>query len=122
MSSLFEKLGGKGAVNAAVDIFYNKVLNDPRISKFFDGVEMEHQIQKQKIFLTYAFGGAPNYSGLSMKEAHKHLVARGLNDSHVDAVIENLGKTLEELNVPNELILEVAAVANSVRNQVLSRA
>ena len=121
MSSLFESIGGEGAVDAAVDIFYRKVLADHRISRFFDDVDMEEQISKQKAFLTMAFGGPAKYSGLDMKEGHKHLVARGLNDSHVDAVIELLGGTLKELNVPAELISQVAGIAESVRGQVLGR-
>ncbi|WPU64949.1 group I truncated hemoglobin [Peredibacter starrii] len=121
MSSLFENIGGEKAVDAAVDIFYRKVLADDRISHFFDDVDMEDQIAKQKSFLTMAFGGPVNYSGLNMKEGHKHLVARGLNDSHVDAVIELLGGTLKELNVPAELISQVAGIAESVRGQVLGR-
>lgn len=56
-----------------------------------------------------------------MREGHKHLVKKGLNDSHVDAIIELLGGTLKELNVPDELINEVAAIANSVRDDVLDR-
>ena len=52
MSSLYEKLGGEGAVNAAVDIFYGKVLKDDRIKQFFDGVNMQKQASKQKAFLT----------------------------------------------------------------------
>lgn len=121
MSSLFENIGGEKAVDAAVDIFYRKVLADDRISHFFDDVDMEEQIAKQKSFLTMAFGGPVNYSGMNMKEGHKHLVARGLNDSHVDAVIELLGGTLKELNVPAELISQVAGIAESVRGQVLGR-
>jgi len=39
--SLYEKIGGEGAVNAAVDIFYRKVLADDRINRFFEGVDME---------------------------------------------------------------------------------
>ncbi len=35
MSTLFEQLGGEGAVDAAVDIFYRKVLSDDRISHYF---------------------------------------------------------------------------------------
>ena len=35
--SLFDEIGGEAAVNAAVDLFYRKVLRDPRISSFFDG-------------------------------------------------------------------------------------
>jgi len=37
--SLFAEIGGEGAVNAAVDIFYGKVLKDDRIKHFFDGVK-----------------------------------------------------------------------------------
>ncbi len=119
--SLYEKIGGEGAVNAAVDIFYRKVLADDRINRFFEGVDMEKQAAKQKAFLTFAFGGPNNYTGKDMREGHAQLVKDGLNDSHVDAVIEDLGATLKELNVPDELISEVAAIAESVRDDVLNR-
>ena len=122
MSSLFEKLGGENSVDAAVDIFYRKVLQDSRINSFFTDVDMDEQIKKQKAFLTFAFGGPNQYSGLNMKDAHTRLVAKGMNDTHVDVVIELLGGTLKELGVGDDLIGEVAAVAESVRDQVLGRA
>ena len=119
--SLYEQLGGEAAVNAAVDLFYRKVLTDDRISHFFDNVDMDHQIAKQKAFLTMVFGGPVAYSGKDMRGGHAHLVERGLNDSHVDAVIENLGQTLTELGVAPELVAKVAAIAESVRGDVLNR-
>ncbi len=119
--TLFEKIGGKGAVDAAVDIFYEKVLKDDRIRHFFDDVDMRRQRNKQKAFLTFAFGGAPNYSGKNLREAHKRLVENGLTDAHFDAVIENLGATLQELNVQDDLIQEAAAIALSTRDDVLNR-
>lgn len=119
--TLYDKLGGEAAVNAAVDIFYRKVLNDYRINRFFDNVDMEKQAAKQKAFLTMAFGGPHNYTGEDMRKGHAHLVKMGLDDSHFDAVLENLGATLEELNVPQELIAEVVTIAESTRNDVLGR-
>jgi len=121
MPSLYERLGGAPAVDAAVDIFYRKVLQDERISRFFDDVDMERQAAKQKAFLTMVFGGPANYTGLDMRKGHAHLVSRGLDDSHVDAVVELLGQTLQELGVPQADIEEVARLANSVRDDVLSR-
>ncbi len=118
--SLYEKLGGEAAVDAAVDIFYRKVLADPRVNKFFEGVDMEKQAAKQKAFLTMAFGGPNNYTGRDMRLGHAHLVEQGLNDTHVDVIIELLGETLKELNVPDELIQEVAKIADSVRADVLA--
>lgn len=119
--TLYEQLGGEAAVNAAVDLFYRKVLTDDRISHFFDDVDMDHQIAKQKAFLTMVFGGPVAYSGKDMRTGHAHLVQRGLNDSHVDAVIELLGETLSELGVPQEAIAKVAGIAESVRGDVLNR-
>ncbi|MCF6336923.1 MAG: group 1 truncated hemoglobin [Gammaproteobacteria bacterium] len=119
--ALFDRLGGEAAVNAAVDIFYRKVLADDRISRFFDGVDMDKQAAKQKAFLTMAFGGPNNYTGEDMRKGHAHLVERGLNDSHFDAVVENLGATLKELGVADDLIGEVAAIAETTRNDVLGK-
>lgn len=121
MSTLYEKLGGEKAVNAAVELFYRKVLADDRISQFFDDVDMDRQMAKQKAFLTMAFGGPNNYTGQDMRKGHAHLLKRGLNDSHVNAVLENLAATLKELGVPDDLIGQVKGIAESVRNDVLSR-
>lgn len=121
MSTLYERLGGEKAVDAAVDIFYRRVLADGRIAHFFDTVDMERQAAKQKAFLTMVFGGPANYTGKDMREGHKHLVEKGLNDSHVDAVLENLATTLRQLNVGEAEVKEVAALANSVRGDVLNR-
>lgn len=119
--SLYTEIGGDGAVNAAVDIFYRKVLKDDRINRFFAGVDMEKQAAKQKAFLTMAFGGPHNYTGEDMRRGHAHLVAQGLNDSHFDAVMEHIGATLAELNVPANLIAQAAAIAESTRNDVLGK-
>jgi hemoglobin len=118
---LYEQLGGQAAVEAAVDNFYRKVLADDRVSRFFEGVDMDKQRAKQKAFLTMAFGGPHNYTGKDMRQGHAHLVKMGLDDSHVDAIIELLGATLKELGVADDLISQVAAIAESTRNDVLNR-
>lgn len=120
-ASLYEQLGGAAAVDAAVDIFYRKVLGDYRINRFFDNSDMEKQAAKQKAFLTMAFGGPNNYNGTDMRTAHARLVKMGLNDSHFDAVMEHLGATMAELNVPAELIAKAAAIAESTRADVLGK-
>ncbi|MDD4915308.1 MAG: group 1 truncated hemoglobin [Methylococcales bacterium] len=120
-ATLYQQLGGEPAVNAAVDIFYRKVLADDRINRFFENVDMEKQAAKQKAFLTMAFGGPHHYTGEDMRKGHAHLVKAGLDDSHFDAVVENLAATLAELNVPQPLIDQVAAIAESTRNDVLGR-
>ena len=117
--TLYERLGGAAAVNAAVDIFYHKVLGDPSISRFFDTVDMDDQAAKQKAFLTYAFGGPNEYSGKDLREAHKHLK---LTEEHFAAVAGHLQATLAELGVAPALIGEVMAIAASTHDDVLNTA
>jgi hemoglobin len=121
MTTLYERLGGAPAMEAAVDIFYRKVLTDDRISRFFEDVDMERQAAKQKAFLTMVTGGPANYTGQDMRRGHAHLVAQGLNDDHFDAVVELLAGTLIELGANPADIAEVGALANSVRDDVLNR-
>jgi hemoglobin len=122
MTSLYERLGGAPAVEAAVDIFYDRVLADERLKHFFLNIDMARQRQHQKAFLTLAFGGPSAYGGRSLRAAHQGLVDRlGLNESHFDAVVENLAATLKGLGVAEALIGEVAAVAASVKDEVLGR-
>ncbi len=121
MATLYERIGGAAAVKAAVDIFYGKVLADTRIAHFFDGVDLAGQASKQRAFLVMAFGGPNTYAGADMRSAHARLVDRGLDDSHFNAVVENLAATLSELGVGADDISEVAAIAETVRSDVLGR-
>lgn len=116
--SVYERIGGEPAVDAAVDIFYRKVLADDHISHYFDTVDMEQQAAKQKAFLTMAFGGPNSYTGSDMREGHKHM---NLDESHFDAVMGHIAATLKELGVNDQDIAEVAAIANSVKDDVLNR-
>ena len=119
--SIFERIGGAGSVDAAVDIFYRKVLADDSINDFFDSTDMDDQRNKQKSFLTMAFGGPNKYTGKDMRVAHARLVADGLNEDHFNAVAGHLQSTLEELSVPSELVAEVMGVAASTMDDVLNR-
>lgn len=119
--SLYERLGGEPAVNAAVDIFYKKVLADSLLAPFFDATDIPAQIKKQKQFLTFAFGGPSIYHGKGLRNAHKSSVERGMNGTHFDRVMGHLGATLTELKVPANLIAEAAAIAESTRKDVLNQ-
>ena len=118
MTTLYERIGGEAAVDKAVDIFYEKVLADDRISSFFENIDMFAQARKQKAFLTMVFGGPNDYTGEDMRNAHAGM---GLNDDHFNAVVEDLASTLSELGVSDADIQEVANIAESVRGDVLNR-
>ena len=50
--SLYDDLGGAAAIAGALDGFYPKVLSDPRISPFFEGVNIE-RLKKRTMFVRF---------------------------------------------------------------------
>lgn len=121
--SLFEKLGGSAAVDAAIEELYVRILLDPKLAPFFTQTDITELKKHQLSFLTMAFGGPTTYEGKDLTEAHAHLVKKqGLSDQHFDAVAGHLKDTLTELNVPEELVGEVMTIVAGTRNAVLGRA
>ena len=121
MTSVYERIGGEPAMNAAIELFYRKVLSDDRVNSFFDGVDMEKQPAKQKAFLTMATGGPHNYTGKDMREAHKNLKdseGNAINNDHVDIIIGHAGAALQELGVGEKEIGEVAAFLETTRSDI----
>ena len=119
-ASLSERLGERATVDAAVGAFYFNVLNDERVARFFSGVDMRTLIDHQKHFLEFAFDGTHGYTGRPLRAAHQRLVEEhGLTRAHFDVMVEILRRTLADLDLPRQLIEEVASVAASVRQDVL---
>ena len=116
-STLFNRIGGMPAVNAAVDIFYAKVMADDRVNHFFRHLDMQKQAGKLKAFMAFAFGAPLPYSGKSLRDAHQHM---HLTELHFTAVAEHLVTTLQELNVGQSLIDEVVRVVMTTRDDVLN--
>lgn len=105
--TVFDRLGGKQAVAAAVDVFYAKIMADDTIRRFFEGVEMKRQKAKQRMFLTMVFGGPVKYTGRDIATAHARLKDMGRAKEHFLSVAGHLESTLHELDVPEDLTREV---------------
>lgn len=120
--SLYARIGGESAIMAAVDLFYEKVLDDPLTRPFFEKLDMETQSRKQVAFMAWAFGGPSEFKGRNLRAAHAHLVSSmGLSDVHFDAVAGHLHSTLRELSIEEPLINEAMTIVASTRDQVLGR-
>lgn len=117
-ASIYEQIGGKAAMDAAVELFYVKVLADPRVNHFFEDMSMIKQKRKQKEFLSAALGGPIPYQGKDMRKAHADI---DLTDEHFNAIAEHLQATLTELKVKPELINQIMTAVGSLRNAVLNR-
>ncbi|MFT7684942.1 MAG: hemoglobin [Candidatus Azotimanducaceae bacterium] len=65
--SLYNDLRGGPAVDAAVNIFYDKVIADGRVSDFFNGVNIERQKGMQKKFLTLLLVDQKTTTGMAFE-------------------------------------------------------
>jgi len=120
--TLYDRIGGDVAVMAAVQRFYERVLADPRVSRFFVDLDMDVQVSKQVAFVTWALGGPAEYRGRPLRAAHAKLVAdEGLGDEHFDAVTSLLREAIEEMGVQAADVDEAMAVIASQRDEVLGR-
>ena len=117
-NSIYARLGGQPAIDAAVDIFYVKVLADKSVNHFFEGIKIEKLKAKQKQFLAAAFGGLVPYTGRTMRKAHQPL---DLTEAHFNAIAGHLQATLKELKIDDKLIAEVMAVAASTQRRCVEQ-
>lgn len=118
--SLYEEIGGGEAIEAALEVFYEKVMDDPRVSVFFDGLDVGRIKRKQKAFLSMAFGGPKQYDGRTLRAAHHRAVESGLNEPVYEVFMGHFRSTLEELDVPEAKIGEIMAIAGTGRDDVLN--
>lgn len=106
-------------LRAVTTAFYRKVSEDAQLASFFTGVDLDRQAAMLAEFLARAFGGPHDYRGRDLRTAHAGL--RGLTDTHFDLVVGHLADTLAESGVSRADIQTVAAVAETVRDDVLNR-
>lgn len=116
--TLYEILGGEPTVDKAVKLFYERVLSDPELIEFFEGINMEQLKRHQKNFFTVALGGPNKYSGRDMRKAHVNLK---LEDLHFDLIKKHLSDTLYELGANQQQVQTVMDTVEPLRNDVLNR-
>lgn len=104
--SIFELIGGPPAMTAAVDDFYRRVMADPALSPYFDGIDMRRLKNHQRAFISAAIGGPEPYVGRSMREAHALF---DIQPEHFDRVVHHLVNTLADLGVADLIIDAVGA-------------
>lgn len=117
MASLYDRLGGEGAISSVVDKFYVYMLADEVTAPFFASTDMEKQRKRQKQFITLVTGGPNVYEGVDMKKAHDRFKITKLA---FDRTWDNLEKSLNDHNVPQDMIAEVKEIFYSVIDDVVN--
>lgn len=116
-TSVYEAIGGRAALTAAVDIFFGRLLADPVLGPFFPrGVGPIHRAYLVTI-LGEALGGPERYRGPDVAAAHRGL---GIGDAHFDRTAGHLDATLDGLGVPRHLTDHIVGIVAGLRPAVVT--
>jgi hemoglobin len=115
--SLYDAIGGRPSLVAAVDIFYGRVLADPELGPLFPRGVVERHRAYVVTFLGEALGGPGRYRGPELSAAHRGF---GISDAHFDRAAGHLDATLDELGVPRDLTDRIIAIVATLRPVVVT--
>jgi hemoglobin len=115
---LYDRLGGKGAIQAVVDDFIANVAADARINKRFANADIPRLKTKLVEQICEASGGPCKYTGATMIDAH-----RGMNitDAEFTALVEDLVKSLDTFKVPSQEKTELLTALGGMKSQIVGK-
>src|SRR5215469_13444115 len=115
--TIYQAIGGRAAVTAAVDGLYGRLLADPELSSFFPGsVGAKHRAYVVTV-LGEALGGPERYRGPDLVAAHRRL---GITNAQFGRTAGHLVATLDELGVPGHLADQIVAIVASLRPAIVT--
>lgn len=104
--SLYERIGGDGAIAEVVEDFYARVLTDPTLAPFFGQTQMSKLAHMQHEFFAAALGGPVEYSGMALGDVH---AGRGIEATHMSRFLEHLIEVLRDRGLDDDDVEGVAS-------------
>lgn len=121
--SLYTRLGGLTAIKAVVDQFVSNVGADNRINKFFSATVADPQrlttFKTNLVNLICQGAGGPcQYTGKSMKDAHKGM---GITDADFNALVADLVAALNKFNVSAQNQKDLLAILGPMKSDIVGQ-
>lgn len=120
--TLYETIGGRLRINAAVELFYARVFADESVQSFFERVDVQGLHARQSMFVSMLLGGKKVYTGRDLREAHANSRMKGMTDAHFDTMLKHFRAALDDIQVPLDRVVEIMALLEGTRDAVLGRA
>ncbi len=115
-AKLFDRLGGKPAIEAVVDDFLARVSQDERINAPFAGAHVPRLRTRLVELICAGTGGGCTYSGRDMKTAHTGM---GVTGAQFDALAGHLVATLDKFKVPEKEKGELLAIIGPMKKDIV---
>ena len=116
--SLYERLGGRPAIEAVVDDFIGNVAADGRINQRFANANIPTLKTRLVDQICEATGGPCTYTGQSMRDAH---VGMKITDAEFNALVEDLVKSLDTFKVGATEKNQLLSALGSMRPDIVGR-
>jgi hemoglobin len=116
VADLYDRLGGLDAITAVVDSFVARCAADDRINRKFERTDVPRLKQMLVDQVCEATGGPCTYSGRGMRETHDGM---GVTAGEFDALVEDLGATLDEFKVPAAEQAELVGILGPFRGEIV---
>jgi hemoglobin len=116
--SLYERLGGKGAITVVVDTFVSKVGADKRINGYFASTDLTKLKMHLVDQICEASGGPCTYTGRTMKQTHAGL---GVTDEAFGALVEDLVAALDHHKVGKTEKDELLGVLGPMKRDIVEK-
>jgi truncated hemoglobin YjbI len=120
IDDLYETIGGRQTINAAIESFYRRVPEDETLRPFFGSTDMAHLRAGQSMFVSMLLGGRVVYTGKEIAAAHAGARAKGLTEEHFNRFLKHFRDALDEVGVKPENAEKVMKLLESKRNIVLN--
>jgi hemoglobin len=116
--SLYERLGGKGAITAVVNTFVTKVGADKRINGYFASTDLTRLKMHLVNQICEASGGPCKYTGRTMKQTHAGM---GVTDAAFGALVEDLVSALNHHQVGKTEKDDLLAVLGPMKGDIVEK-
>ena len=114
--SLYERLGGQGAIQAVVTKFIGNVGADKRINGYFATTDLKNLNKLLVEQVCAASGGPCTYSARDMKTTHKGMK---VTTAAFNALVEDLVSALDTFNVPKKEKDELLGVLGPMKKDIV---
>jgi len=112
----YDVVGGGPAISAVVNDFYDRILRDPQLAPYFEGVDLARLRRHQVLLISHVLGGPANYDGRPLDQAHAGL---GINHDDLAAVASHLVAAMRQARVPEDIIRRAIAVVASTEPDIV---